>query len=256
MTFDDVLASRRGTVYADFLLPHLGSETQLLDVGCGEGAISYALAAVAGSVIGIDAEDDFDEARQHALRHGVANVEFRIGDAYALEFPDASFDACFCHSALEAMDRPADALREMHRVLRPGGLVAVASVDYDGILLGGPRQDLLRTFYRVREQLWLLTGSADPYRGKALRGLLAAAGFTDVTGSSTYISYGTQEALAPFAVDRAEECRDEWFAGEALERGLATQAELDEMAQAWQAWGDSPAAYFAFAWCRALGIRP
>jgi hypothetical protein len=85
---------------------------------------------------------------------------------------------------------------------------------------------------------------------------LSSAGFTDATASSVYISYGEEAALAPFAVDRAEECRDEWFAGQALERGLATQAELDEMAQAWRAWGDSPAAYFAFAWCRALGTRP
>jgi len=56
-------------------------------------------------------------------------------------------DAVLGHSVLEALDRPGDALDEMRRVLRPGGIVAVASVEYGGLVLAGPDAPLLRRFY-------------------------------------------------------------------------------------------------------------
>lgn len=255
MNSDAFLSSRSVQDYADFLTPHLAPDAHLLDVGCGTGALSLGLAARTGSVTAVDVDnEDLDEARALAMRLGVTNVEFREGSAYALDLPDGHVDVVFAHSLLEALDRPADALREMVRVLRPGGVVGVASVEYGGYVVAGPRAELLRRFYEIREELWLLDG-LDPYLGRGLRALLSRAGLTGVVATAKYFSFGTADVVRAYALDRAAECSDDWFAPAAVTHHLATADDLLAMAEAWTDWSDSPDAFAAFAWCRAVGRK-
>ena len=158
MIEDAFLAARSVDDYADFLTPHLSPDSHVLDLGCGTGALALGLAARTGRVTGLDTDvDDLVEARAHADRLGITNAEFREGSAYAVGLPDDQVDVVFAHSLLEALERPADALREMVRVLRPGGMLAVASVEYGGYVVSGPGP-LLRRFYEIRERLWLVEG--------------------------------------------------------------------------------------------------
>ena len=256
--FDELLQSRSAAVYADFLLPHLVDGPRVLDVGCGPGSITIGLASEipAGQFVGIDEEDDFAGARDYAAEHGIGNVEFRVGDMYALDFQDGQFDACLCHSMLETLDRPTDGLLEIERVLKPGGVLGVACVEYGGLILSGPDVDVLRQFYALRERLWQLHWQADPFRGRELRSLLGRAGFDAIEAVSQYHSYGTPEAVRSFGIDRAGDCGDTRYRRDAIGHGLATQADLDEMRRAWLEWSTSPDAYAAFAWCRAVGRKP
>jgi ubiquinone/menaquinone biosynthesis C-methylase UbiE len=250
------MAERAVADYADFLVPSLDADARVLDLGCGDGSLSMGLASLVGQVVGVDAEEEFAEAVAYAAHQDVSNVEFQRGDVYRLAFPDGSFDACLCHSVLEALDRPIEALLGIKRVLRPGGVLGVASVEYDGLILGGPGAELVREFYRIRQELWQVTGSANPYLGRELRGLLAQAGYVEVVATSKYICYGTQAAVRSFGLGRAEDCRDDWYAGMAVRFGLASQDDLDAMENAWRVWSEAPDAYAAFAWCRALGHKP
>jgi ubiquinone/menaquinone biosynthesis C-methylase UbiE len=256
VSFEQRIAQRSAGVYADFLIPHLTTGMDLLDVGCGPGTISLGLAHHVRSLIGIDREDAFDDARTYAAALGIDNVEFRIGDVHALDLPAASFDACLAHSMLETLERPDRAMSEICRVLRPGGVVGVASVEYGGLVLDGPDVDLLRRFYAIREELWRRDWAIDPYRGRALRGLLNRAGFERVHASTMYLSYGTPEGVRSFGLGRAEDCRDEEYAEAAQRLGLATAAELVAMERAWERWSEAPDAFAAFAWGRALGWKP
>ena len=257
MTFETQLAARNAVDYADFLLPHLTPDAHVLDVGCGAGTISLGLTKLAGHVIGVDLDEaEFADARAYALQHNVGNVEFRSGSVYALPVPADTFDACLCHSLLEAIERPLDALQEIKRTLKPGGILGVACVEYGGLILAGPHEPLLRRFYAIREQLWQLDAGSDPYRGRALRGLLHTAGFERVVATTKYVCHGTDAAVKSFGMGRAADCRDEWYASTAQKYGLATSSDLDTMEQAWMEWSESPAAYAAFAWCRALGWKP
>lgn len=257
MSFEAQLAARNAADYADFLLPHLISDAHVLDVGCGSGTISFGLAQLAGHVLGVDLDEaELAEARNYANRQGIGNIEFRPGSVYALEVSADRFDACLCHSMLEAIDRPLDALQEIKRTLKPGGVVGVACVEYGGLILAGPHEPLLRRFYAIREQLWQLDAGSDPYRGRALRGLLHAAGFERVIASTKYVCHGTDAAVKSFGMGRAADCRDEGYASAAQKYGLATSSDLDTIEQAWVEWSGSPAAYAAFAWCRALGWKP
>ena len=256
-TFEASLKVRSARDYADFLLPHLHDDFCVLDVGCGHGTITLGLAEAAGHVIGVDSsEAEFADARRYAAERDIENVEFRVGSLYALDFPVDQFNACLCHSMLETLDRPLEGLTEIKRILKPGGVLGVACVEYGGLILAGPDDKLLRRFYAIRERVWQLESAADPYRGRHLRGLLERAGFHDVVATSKYFCYGTGEAVKSFGLARAEECRDSWYGRAARKHALATASDLEGMGRAWLEWSKSPDAYVAFAWCRAMGWKP
>ncbi|MEZ5168390.1 MAG: methyltransferase domain-containing protein [Acidimicrobiales bacterium] len=69
--------------------------------------------------------------RARADHGGIA--EFATGDVYALDFPDDRFDIVHAHQVLQHLVDPVSALREMRRVTRPGGIVAVRDADYGGM---------------------------------------------------------------------------------------------------------------------------
>lgn len=101
---------------------------QVLDVACGTGVLACAAldrVGPRGLVIGLDPNTDMlSVARRKGTR-----VEWREGKAESLPFPDASFDAAISQFGLMFFDDPPTALREMMRVLRPGGRLAVAVCD-------------------------------------------------------------------------------------------------------------------------------
>src|SRR6266566_2612603 len=122
---------------AGYLLAALRPGLELLDVGCGPGTITVDLARLVapGRVIGIDcAPEVLAQASAHASGRGVS-IELRVGDVYALQLPDASFDVVHAHQLLQHLSDPVRALVEMRRVLRPGGLRRVGEVRRGGRLL-------------------------------------------------------------------------------------------------------------------------
>jgi ubiquinone/menaquinone biosynthesis C-methylase UbiE len=101
---------------------------RVLDVACGTGIVTRLAAPVlggGGSIVGVDLNGDMLEvARGNAPAAG-ARVEWHHADAASLPFPDAAFDVVLCQQGLQFLpDKPA-ALAEMHRVLKPDGLLAV-----------------------------------------------------------------------------------------------------------------------------------
>jgi ubiquinone/menaquinone biosynthesis C-methylase UbiE len=108
--------------------PALGE--RVLDVACGTGLVSIEAARAvgpSGQVVGIDLSERMVEAAQTRLRdRSLSNCKFSRMDAEALALADASFDVALCSLGLMYMPDPERALREMTRVLRPGGRVALA----------------------------------------------------------------------------------------------------------------------------------
>jgi SAM-dependent methyltransferase len=107
-------------------------ESRWLDVGCGTGALSATILAVArpSTVTGIDASEGYAAYAREQIRDGRA--EFRQGDAQALPFGDGSFDATVSGLVLNFLPEPSRGLAEMARVTRPGGVVAGYVWDYAG----------------------------------------------------------------------------------------------------------------------------
>ena len=109
----------------------VGSDDTLLDIGCGLGGAARALAELRGCrVVGVDLTPAFCEAATALSRWTALDgfTSFQVGDATALDFEDASFDAAVTvHAAMNIPDKPA-MYREAHRVVRAGGTFVVYDV--------------------------------------------------------------------------------------------------------------------------------
>ncbi|MCB0155595.1 MAG: methyltransferase domain-containing protein, partial [Anaerolineae bacterium] len=107
---------------------HVQSGQHVLDVGCGTGVFARAAAervGPAGEVVGLD----INEGMLAVARRKAPHIEWRCGPAEALPLEDNRFDAVACQFALMFFEERQAALREMVRVLRPGGRLAVAVWD-------------------------------------------------------------------------------------------------------------------------------
>jgi ubiquinone/menaquinone biosynthesis C-methylase UbiE len=108
----------------------------LLDLACGRGAYGLLIAQQAGtSLIGVDfSAQALTEAREQAVRRGVSNASFRVGELTATGLLDASVEAVLCTDAIQFPDEPASAYDEIRRVLKPGGRVVLTGwepLDHD-----------------------------------------------------------------------------------------------------------------------------
>ena len=237
-------ARRRAEKQAAFLLPHLRSGMSLLDCGCGSGSITIGLArAVApGKTVGIDVSGvEIERARADASNTEMSNILFDVGNVYALDFPDNSFDAVFSHNVLEHLNDPARAIAEMQRVLKPGGVIGIRDADMGGYLVQPPEK-LLIDFLALYELDWH-TVSGDPRFARRLPQALGEAGLADLRVSASYDVYFAENARTLFVDVAAARYREKDFVERVLSGGMASLERLEAMRTAWLA-----AAQQRFAW--------
>ena len=105
------------------LLAPLRGNERALDVGCGTGALSYALAPLVGEVVGVDSSEEYVAT---ARAHAPAGCTFVVGDAESLDFPYGDFDLVGCLRVLHHVRRPELVVSELARVTGPGGRILLA----------------------------------------------------------------------------------------------------------------------------------
>ena len=249
--FEAEMAARTASREAAFLLPHLRRGMRLLDVGCGPGSITVGLAAAVapGETFGIDIQPgQIEQARARANDA----ASFRVGDCYALPFPDARFDAAFANGVLMHVREPLRALAELRRVLRPGGVVALRDPDV-GTSIYTPSTPRLERWLALRVQVRLRNGG-DPFASRRYRQMLLEAGFVRAIGSASVNCAGSlQETRRHAAFLRAQLAG---FAATVLEQRWMDPAEIDATAAEIDAWAERPDAFTSTTWCQALGWVP
>ena len=117
---------------AERIADHLHPGAKVLEVAPGPGYLAVELAKLGTyRITGLDISRSFVRmANEYAARMGV-DVEFRQGDAASLPFPDDRFEFIVCRAAFKNFSDPLAALREMHRILRPGGKALVIDMRND-----------------------------------------------------------------------------------------------------------------------------
>jgi ubiquinone/menaquinone biosynthesis C-methylase UbiE len=174
---------------------------RVLDVGCGTGLDAIAIAprvGTTGQVVGIDPSAQLIQEAERRAAAQNRPVDFRIGDACSLPFADGYFHACRADRTFLYLDRPADALQEMARVLIAGGMLYVRDPDMQTFLVDAPDKATSR---RVAE--FFADSFASGWIGRELPRLFHDVGITKVSyRPKTLVLRSLAEADTMFAIRR------------------------------------------------------
>jgi SAM-dependent methyltransferase len=209
-----------------------------LDVGCGPGALTARLVARlgAGAVAAVDPSSSFVDA----ARARFPGVDVRLGHAEDLPFPDGSFDVAIAQLVVQFMSDPVAGLREMARVVRPGGTLAATVWDHAGGT--GPLSPFWRAVHDVDPAAEDEAGLPGTRRGH-LAELFESAALSDVGSKilTVRLRFGTfEEWWHPFTlgvgpaggyVDRLDQQRRDALAARCAE--LLGPAPFEIGASAW-----------------------
>ena len=230
---------------AGYLLPHLRAGQSLLDVGCGPGTITadLALLVAPGEVVGIDASADVvAQAAAGAAGLGLDNLRFEVGDLFALDYADGSFDVIHLHQVLQHLADPVDALVALRRVLRGDGILAARDSDYRAFTWA-PEDPMLDRWLELYLAVTARNGH-DARIGPKLMGVALSAGFSEVEVSSSTWTYADPEARAWWGGLWADRVRFSRFGEQAVAYGLSSADELEAIATAFLRWAEAPDAVF------------
>ncbi|TQS40042.1 class I SAM-dependent methyltransferase [Cryptosporangium phraense] len=226
---------------AGYLLPHLRGGLDLLDIGSGPGTITVDLAerVAPGRVTAVEVtENALALTRAEAARRGADSIDFLVADVHALDLPSDSFDVVHAHQVLQHVADPVAALREMIRVCRPGGVVAVRDGDYRGFTWYPelPGLDRWLALYQAAAR----ANGGEPNAGRRLLAWAHAAGATDVTATSSTWCYAEPAAREAWGGMWADRITGSAIAGQLVDSGLATVDDLEAVAAAWREWAAHP----------------
>ena len=239
---ESVLRSHRWRTAANsaaYLLPRLRPDQRLLDVGCGPGTITADLAT---RVAHVTASEVTEEALGLARAEITAdNVDFALADVHALDFPDDAFDVVHAHQVLQHVADPVRALREMRRVCRPGGVIAVRDSDYAGFTWFPQLPELDEWLALYRRTAYANGG--EPDAGRRLLSWAQAADLTDVTPTASTWCFANDEDRAWWGGLWADRVTGSTFASSA--RGVgATDEDLQRLADGWRRWAAAEDGWF------------
>jgi SAM-dependent methyltransferase len=233
------MASRDLESHGSFLTQFLHTGLEVLDAGCGPATISadIADAVFPGKVTALDiSSSELDQGRRLAEGREIVNLEFVAGSAYEMPFPDNSFDIVFSLDLFEHLSEPLTALREFHRVVRPGGFVALSTPDWDAIEITPLPMALGRAInaYRDLEERNGGNSRAGLYLGE----WLLDAGFAPLSNGDWIEEYEEPRRFAEYL-------------------GLQLEtAGLFHHATALRDWVREPDASFRQSWKYVTGVRP
>ncbi len=195
--------------FLELLVKRWGAEDvrSVLDVGCGVGHWGRIVASVlpsAESIVGVDREEKWIE---EATKRTADDSRFRYqrGDAMPLPFEDNSFDLVTCQTVLIHVEKPVEALREMLRVTKPGGIIVAAEPNNRaGTMVWGSTSSNDNTiedtvkhvrFHQICERGKIALGLGDTSLGDLLPGLFVEAGGKDI---QVYLSDKTSAIFPPY----------------------------------------------------------
>ncbi|MDB6080670.1 MAG: hypothetical protein JWO82_4417 [Akkermansiaceae bacterium] len=237
-TATDFMSQRTWETHGGFFRDFLSPGMNVLDLACGPGTITLGIAAHVhpGQVMGVDiGEAEISRAQENATDAGVENVSFLTGSAYSLPLEDHSVNAVFCHGLFEHLQFPDSVMEEIHRVLKPGGLVGLCSPDWGGFVLSPASPEIdaaIETYMRLQS-----ANGGDVKAGRKLGAFLDQAGFEDVQMNARYECYASLPRIALFLAERLESVGEK------------------PHAEALKTWSVSRGGMFAQAWISAVGRK-
>lgn len=233
-----MMSARTASDRAGFVLRLLKPGMRVLDVGCGPGTITRGFARVVGDglVLGVDVEPGQFPSE--------STVDFAAGSVYTLPVASESVDLVFAHALFEHLSRPAVALLELRRVLRPGGTLALSTSDWSRARLRPSTANVvaaLRGHYLLRRRV-----GGDPFAGKHIASHVEQAGFRDVRTHARFRPDMPYRDLARYVESRLDA---------ALRSSAVDRDQLASAARSAWAWSHAGDGDFAQCWVELTAIR-
>ncbi|CCG23312.1 methyltransferase [Candida orthopsilosis Co 90-125] len=175
-----------------FITPVLKPDFKVLDVGSGPGSITIDLAknylTSGGSVIGVEPTQELIDTANNlkeSTEPSLDNVNFQLGSIYELPFEDNTFDLVHSHQVVIHLQDPVKGLKELARVTKPGGYVAVKDADLDSIITSPEKYAILKEYYVQKAKNAI---STDIKAGRTLREKAIKAGYEpeNITTTQSY----------------------------------------------------------------------
>ncbi|GAB7337048.1 hypothetical protein MBLNU457_g2457t1 [Dothideomycetes sp. NU457] len=216
--------------------PHL----TLLDVGCGTASITTSLATYMpqGSVTALDiSAEALAPGQAYAHAANATNITFSIGSVYSLPFSSNTFDIAHASQVLGHLKDPVLAIREMMRVVKPGGKVALREVDAP-TFSAFPWGEWIEKTVEVVTTHVLVEGAGNLRPGTSLKRQcrLAGADLGNVVFSTGTWDFNTRAEREAFGWSWAGRMRNSDNARFALRTGILDQEGLEKVAKGWEDW--------------------
>jgi ubiquinone/menaquinone biosynthesis C-methylase UbiE len=194
------LAEARRDPAAAFAPLKLRAGLRVLDVGCGTGDYLRIMAPLVapGPAVGVDLSATLIASARRRADPGQAHVSFQIGDACGLPFADAAFDRVVANQILLHLAEPWRAVREMRRVLGPGGVLSIGEWDWDSMCLALTDRELGRRFTHL-----LCDRMSNGLIARELHWQLLRCGFTHVTVTPRLWLYREPGAIQQWLIEPA-----------------------------------------------------
>jgi ubiquinone/menaquinone biosynthesis C-methylase UbiE len=229
---------------AGYLLAHLRPGMSLLDVGAGPGTITADLARLVqpGPTTALEASESALEITRANFAELDLDVEFVVGDVHKLDLPDDTYDVVHAHQVLQHVADPVQALREMRRVCKPGGIVAARDSDYRAFAWY-PLLPELDEWMELYQRLARANGG-EPDAGRRLLSWALEAGFENVESTATNWTFANDEDRAWWGGMWADRILESAMAHQARASGVP-ESTLQAISAAWHQWSTTPGAWLS-----------
>ena len=169
------------------------AEFNILDIGCGPGISTITLAKLypCSKVIGIDSsENRILQANQLKEKEEVSNVFFQVGDVYNLPFEDNHFDIIWSRFLFEYLKEPEDAMKELKRICKEGGRIAIADLDGNATFIYPFPLEMEQKMNKIMEII--ARDGFNPYIGRKLYNIFYSLNFQNINVKITpyHVMYG------------------------------------------------------------------
>jgi ubiquinone/menaquinone biosynthesis C-methylase UbiE len=229
---------------AGYLLTHLRPGMSLLDVGAGPGTITADLARLVqpGRTTALEADESALDITRATFAKLDLEVDFVAGDVHKLDLPDDSYDVVHAHQVLQHVADPVQALREMRRVCKPGGIVAARDSDYRAFAWY-PLLPELDEWMELYQRLARANGG-EPDAGRRLLSWALEAGFENVESTASNWTFANDEDRAWWGGMWADRILESAMAHQARADGVP-ESTLQGISAAWRAWSTTPDAWLS-----------